>query len=161
MVEQLHAPEPRGPRRQQAAPPGRRRQGHPVHRPVQHQGLQRRPEAAMRRLLAILTLTLALLGAGVVLPADTAEAHNWDGYSLIYCTAHKSASHVSIIHSWPYSLEPGIVYYVCTQSDLYVFAGIHQFFVGVNVNTGHHWRASGYQWCGSIPCEPHGQVQGA
>lgn len=101
-------------------------------------------------------MTVGLALACLVVPADRAEAHDWDGYATIYCEAHKSAPDVEVIHAWPYSLEPGVLYYVCTQSDPDVFAGIHQFFVRRDMNTGAHRRQGGYQWCGLVDCEPHG-----
>lgn len=110
----------------------------------------------MKRLMMLVVGIFLAVGATMVLPVDTAGAHDYDGYATIYCEAHKSDTHVEVIHAWPYSLEPGILNYVCTQEDDQVYAGIHQYFVERNMNTGAHRRVGGYQWCGLVNCEPHG-----
>lgn len=112
----------------------------------------------MRRVLAILAVALGLFVGGVTLPADTASAHQYDGYSEIYCTAHQSdyGVHIWVNHSWPYSLKPDLLTYRCTQYDTTVFGHPeHQYFVVRQMSTGAHWRQGGYQWCGAIYCAHH------
>lgn len=106
-----------------------------------------------RKFLMLVVGAFMVLGAGVVLPADTASAHDYDGYSRIYCEAHKSHDYQTVIHSWPYLLEPNYLYYVCTQD----FFGVrHQYFVKRNMTTGAHHLDSGYQPCSVVFCTPHG-----
>lgn len=114
---------------------------------------------AAQVVLVVLGLGLGAVTAGAVfLPADEASAHQYDNYALLYCSAHQSdyGNHIWVNHSWPYSLEPGILYYKCTQYDTTVFGNPqHQYFVGRNMNTGAHWRQGGYQWCGLVLCTYH------
>lgn len=107
----------------------------------------------MRKLITAVLAAALTLGLGVVLPADQASAHDYDGYSRIYCEAHKSHSWQTIVHSWPYLLEPGHLTYVCTQD---YFGVRHQFFVDRNMDTGEHELDSGYQPCATVYCTPHG-----
>jgi hypothetical protein len=112
----------------------------------------------MSKIIATLAVALALLVGGVTLPADQAEAHQFDGMSTIYCTAHKSdpGDHVWVNHSWPVNLQPGLVTYKCTQYDVTVFGHPeHQYHVVVHTPSGAHWRQGGYVWCGSNPCVYH------
>lgn len=111
-----------------------------------------------RKFLMLVVGAFMVLGAGVVLPADTASAHQYDNYSYIYCTAHKSdpGGHVWVNHSWPYSLQPGLLTYRCTQYDTTVFGHPeHEYFVVRDMNTGAHWRQGGYFWCGAHYCAHH------
>lgn len=106
-----------------------------------------------RKFLMLVVGAFMVLGAGVVLPADTAVADDYDNYATLFCEVHKSGSEQTIIHAWPYALEPGYRIDVCTQD----FFGVrHQFFVKWNVNTFTHQRVSGYQPCSVVFCTPHG-----
>jgi hypothetical protein len=107
-----------------------------------------------RRFIKALLGGLLSLGAFVV-PTSTASAHNYDGYAIIYCTAHPPPFGGALKHAWPYSLAPGILYYVCTWD---FFGETSQGFVGRNMSTGAHWQQGGWQDCDWIGCEPHGPL---
>lgn len=102
---------------------------------------------------AALGLLLALTGV-VALPADPAEAHNYDAYSAWYCAAHRPSGY-TLVHSWPYHLTPGEVGYWCRAG----FYGYDvQYWVHVAPpGSSNSWRPWPYQsckpqgitWCGT------------
>lgn len=110
------------------------------------------------KIIALVVGLLLALGASFALPATPASAHNYDNYSYIYCTAHKSdpGGHVWVNHSWPYSLSPGYLTYRCTQYDTTAFGHPeYEYYVVRNMDTGHHYRQGGYFWCGAYYCAHH------
>lgn len=107
----------------------------------------------MKRLIMLMAGLMLAVGATLVLPADTASADDYDNYATLFCEVHKSGSEQTIIHAWPFALEPGYRIDVCTQ-DFFGYRA--QFFVKWNVNTFTHQRVSGYQPCNVVYCTPHG-----
>jgi hypothetical protein len=106
------------------------------------------------RIITIVAGVLLAVGA-VALPAGRAEAHDYDNYATLFCEAHKSGPEVTVTHAWPYSLQPGLVTYRCTQVDPDVFAGEWQYFAVWHTPSGAHWRQGGYQHCSLVVCPYH------
>jgi hypothetical protein len=107
----------------------------------------------IRIVLAALALALALAAPAVVVTVaatpEPAAAHQYDTLSYWYCSKHRSGPDMTVIHSRPWALEPGVIIYYCGQR---FFDQDFQFFVRVAPpGSNNSTLASGYQKCDHSP----------
>jgi len=108
------------------------------------------------RFIAVVLGVMLALGAMVALPADRADAHQFDNYSYFYCSKHRVDPGWTVTHSKPITLTATYVRYYCRQRLPSI--GIEdQYWViaGVPLSGGGSWQEALYQRCypdGIIVC---------
>lgn len=104
------------------------------------------------KLIALTVGLLLVVGASVAIPAEPAEAHNYDDPSEYLCAALRPGGTV-LFHSWPYWMASGKVRYWCVSG--FVFGDFFQYFIEWNQPAGTAYLISGYQEC-IRPNDPDG-----